>query len=652
DCLVGVAGGERREGGVPELDVGGASLYARLAFTVGKLVVERGEEVMELLLERPWLVVELVKFGLIWEDAQDLEVVPPWKGDVSGLVTRDEISGVAKSFVADRAALEIAAVQKFVDADSVAGSALVAASQAAVTSGGKYLRVLERLINSLATAGGREEASVTKFSAIIERLLSSGHTEKSLPILKALASDLQIDALISLLQKVVKSVADVDKSSVFEASSPSISLVVSLQVLLDALSKRNAQDRLSQAQILLLVRHIRGWYEGTEGLRIGKSLRLDAAISAVLRLIVQMRVEVGVNMTGFVFAICEKWVLELEIGDPQARVVLYEVLLLWRGLVDAAREDPQVWETVERHEQQVQEHVLELFLKAGDIQDHAPTATPQAIFLTLLAEMATNTPEDILLQSKPVSQLTSLLYLPNEEVHKTAFSLLRRITREYIQATSLKVEMRSSEDPTGAEEKLPEAVVKGAKKEVADVEVGVVDLATHAGFGYLLSWMVLLDHFEDATFQLKANYISHVRSLDALPHFLEYVFGLLGVGWAAAPFDLSRWDFQSFDVEAFEMSSTVGFPLLAAHLYWRILRHAPSLVRIWWMECKNRQLTLAVESYTEKYFSSELIRTELDLLTTADKSTLEDLTIKASKAANEVFASYTIEDTNLDIVIR
>lgn len=59
-----------------------------------------------------------------------------------------------------------------------------------------------------------------------------------------------------------------------------------------------------------------------------------------------------------------------------------------------------------------------------------------------------------------------------------------------------------------------------------------------------------------------------------------------------------------------------------------------------------------VRSYTEKWFSPTLIRTEVDLVQNADKSDIQDLTIKASKSGNEVSAAYKIEDATLEMVIR
>ncbi|KAJ3043585.1 listerin E3 ubiquitin protein ligase 1 [Rhizophlyctis rosea] len=654
DPLVAVSSNSGKKDAGTDFDVHGFSLYARLAFTVAELMQKRWEEMKGFVGEFGWVGVELMRLWVVWEDAGRLEGRMPWQVDAGDVLSREGLWGIFGKVVAEGGrGDEVGWLEEFVGLPkgTVVGedkrrSALLAAVQGGFD--GKGLRVLAQLVTLMNSA----PSSSDRWISVIEKAIDCGRPKIALSLLAGVQDILPVAALPKLLTKTVQSISQLDKATVFDGTSSAVALVTSAGILLQRLSDNQSIIDTPQAQLVLLTRQLRSWYEGADGYRISKASRLDVAVGGVLAKVVGMQGEVGVNLAGFIFAICERWILELSMTNPDTRVVLHEVLQLWEALLRAADQEPQVWGAVDRHEQQVQSHVLELFQGLAGVKDHSPTAKPQAKFSTQLAELAGNTREEILFEIGSTRQLADLLYLPNEAVQLTAFSLLRRLTRKYVQETSLKVEMRRSDDESQGEEKLPEEVISAAVKQVADVEPGTVDFAAHAGLGYLLSWMILLGHFDDATFQLKANYISHLRTSDSLAHFLEYIFGMLGVGWSSSPFDLARWDFQNFEPEAFELSSPVGFPLLAAHLYWRILRHAPSLVRIWWMECKNRQLTLAVENYTTKHYTSELVRTEMDSLSTADKSALEDLTIKASKQSNEVTAAYAIEDTNLEIVIR
>jgi hypothetical protein len=50
-------------------------------------------------------------------------------------------------------------------------------------------------------------------------------------------------------------------------------------------------------------------------------------------------------------------------------------------------------------------------------------------------------------------------------------------------------------------------------------------------------------------------------------------------------------------MESFDFESPQSFHLLCAHLYYQCLVLAPSLVRSWISESKNRKLVFAVEKY-------------------------------------------------------
>ncbi|KAI8806722.1 hypothetical protein BJ742DRAFT_349555 [Cladochytrium replicatum] len=218
-----------------------------------------------------------------------------------------------------------------------------------------------------------------------------------------------------------------------------------------------------------------------------------------------------------------------------------------------------------------------------------------------------------------------------------------------------------------------DGVVAGVVKAVPKFEHEAVEedkLSAHEALGYLLSWKLLFDHFEDATFQLRANYVAHLRNLvtesagmksfaksDGVPilsHFLEYIFSVLSVGNTKSTWNMSQQNWEEIDMDAFDIldPDALSFKLLAAHLYLRALRTVPSLVRTWWSECKNRQLVLSVESFTEKFFSPAIISREVEFVQTADQGAFENMSIRASKNANEVAAAYNIEDAKLEIVFR
>ncbi|KAG0049028.1 hypothetical protein BGZ83_006127 [Gryganskiella cystojenkinii] len=220
---------------------------------------------------------------------------------------------------------------------------------------------------------------------------------------------------------------------------------------------------------------------------------------------------------------------------------------------------------------------------------------------------------------------------------------------------------------------------------------------SHAVLGYLLAWKLAFVVFENTTYTVKSLLVEQLRTSSTMNDFLPYLFHLLGINAASSllnsndssnnsnqalssgsdsaapmePFDLSRWDITDYQITGFDLSSPeIGFPLLAGHLYYTCLGNVPSLVRIWWTECKLRQLSIAVESLTERYFSPLLIARELTSLAKAQQKAaqgsqaaaaaalsgvtdeLKELQIKTSKATSEVMASFQIDEATMEIAIR
>ena len=101
-------------------------------------------------------------------------------------------------------------------------------------------------------------------------------------------------------------------------------------------------------------------------------------------------------------------------------------------------------------------------------------------------------------------------------------------------------------------------------------------------------------------------------------------------------------------------------PVLAAHLYYRALLTIPSLIHSWVLDCKDRQLTNAVTTYTSTHFSPVIIRAELEHVRTHSVSTEsktpsivdESMSVKVAQAINEVVATYSVDEHQLEIKFK
>jgi hypothetical protein len=105
----------------------------------------------------------------------------------------------------------------------------------------------------------------------------------------------------------------------------------------------------------------------------------------------------------------------------------------------------------------------------------------------------------------------------------------------------------------------------------------------------------------------------------------------------------------------YQPGSPHTIPVLAAHVFYRALLAIPSLIHGWVLDCKDRQLTNAVTTYTSTYFSPVLIRAELDHVQShaaTDGLADDSMSIKVANAVSEVAAAYSVDEHQLEIKLR
>ncbi|KAI8925891.1 hypothetical protein BC831DRAFT_459131 [Entophlyctis helioformis] len=396
----------------------------------------------------------------------------------------------------------------------------------------------------------------------------------------------------------------------------------------------------------------------------------------------------GIAMTKFLVDLVHHWlgILAHLHAPPRApaaseTLLLYHVLALWQELRDMSSVNPKDWAYVADMEGAISATCLQLLMTScSDLDKDLPT--PIVEIQSLLCDLVVGV--DLTVSGNaalvPTNKLYPMLYSRNINVQRTAWSMLHRLTKVAVQTRSLAIEMGAgqssssqglTEDEDGDHDGSADSEVEdeGDEADTADTDAAGPDAGaalmtgllrrvsqddhSHLSLGYLLSWIIAYDFFYDATFQLKTGLTTHLRQSDSLSQFLGFIFGVLGVGTPSRmPFDLSGWDFETYEVDGFDAESDASLPLLCAHLYWRTLRCVPSLVRVWWSECRNRQLTLAVESFTERFFSPRLLQTEMMAVQNLDATQFEDLSVRVAKSSAEVTASYEIEEAVLEMVIR
>lgn len=117
--------------------------------------------------------------------------------------------------------------------------------------------------------------------------------------------------------------------------------------------------------------------------------------------------------------------------------------------------------------------------------------------------------------------------------------------------------------------------------------------------GYLLSWKLVFDHFTDASYKVRADYVENIKQGTYLVGFLDLMSDWL-CHFKNKTVDASKFDITSYTPDL-ESSPERDAQWLLIHLYYLALRHLPTLSKNWWMACTNRQTVLAIEAWTEKY---------------------------------------------------
>ncbi|KAA1476143.1 hypothetical protein DENSPDRAFT_874439 [Dentipellis sp. KUC8613] len=254
-----------------------------------------------------------------------------------------------------------------------------------------------------------------------------------------------------------------------------------------------------------------------------------------------------------------------------------------------------------------------------------------------------------LMDHETLSKMSHLLSDPSIDVQKMAYDLLREAANKRTEHVVIEsaVDAESTIRP-----ELPAELVALLQQSIDwdyDRDESVV-------FGYMLSWMVTLDLFANASMKVRSGYIEHLRDLDLVStRFIPMILTLLNLyGGISRSFKLDYWSVDEYYVQFYDPEDIQSRRLLAAHLYFRALNTIPSLIRSWLLDCKDRTLSNAVTTYTSHHFSPVIIKSELTHIKSPEAAELnvENMAIKVASNLNEVSAVYTIDEQQLELTLK
>lgn len=282
----------------------------------------------------------------------------------------------------------------------------------------------------------------------------------------------------------------------------------------------------------------------------------------------------------------------------------------------------------------------------------------QEIVNTLLCRMVSKAPLEHI---GDTSELFGLVASKSREVQTAAFNILHRA----VPAAQSELSFNAILDKTTAQ--LPEELLALLEDAPTLEEYPDDVLATFptAVRGYLLAWRLVFDAFSTASAKVRGDYGDEVGKSGLLNGLIDFAFDVLGLTVShAMNLDKAGLDatyIRGYDLEAAETETDErNMQWLLVHLYYESLRYLPGSCRMWFGACRSKQMTMTVDSWTAKYFSTLLTSDVLDDVVTWAETQQEggtgadekELQVKVNKTGREVVASYEVDDTEASLLVR
>ncbi|XP_052185068.1 E3 ubiquitin-protein ligase listerin isoform X2 [Diospyros lotus] len=203
-------------------------------------------------------------------------------------------------------------------------------------------------------------------------------------------------------------------------------------------------------------------------------------------------------------------------------------------------------------------------------------------------------------------------------------------------------------------------------------EILEMDLVAQERVNIFLAWSLFLSHLLSfpSSSPMKERLVQHVQK-HANPAILDCIFQHIPLELCLAH-SLKKKDMELpsvlsdaaaaatraitsnsllFCVESLWPVGPEKMASFAGAVFGMMLCTLPAYVREWFSDIRDRSTSSAIESFTKVWCSPPLISNELSEIKKAGIAD-ENFSVSVSKAANEVVATYTKDETGMDLVIR
>ncbi|KAJ3574319.1 hypothetical protein NP233_g1845 [Leucocoprinus birnbaumii] len=402
---------------------------------------------------------------------------------------------------------------------------------------------------------------------------------------------------------------------------------------------------LPQNRAVNVVKACQGWVASDDA-------DIDEEVESAMTLIFAHLAPILQNVPGahwdFIWDVLENNLENSSITDDSTLATLMRSVRLVIIMEDLVKTNKSLKPEWDQRRKNILEMIKGLALvKLDTVSPSLPRSLCRELVLTVLREL----PES-LMDADTLPQMCHLVTDHSLEVQKMGYGILRVAAKKRTEHLVIEagVDTESSVDAT-----IPSELMDIVQRHVNFN--GLEDEEEQQGaLGLLLGWMLIFDLFQDASFKVKSGYIEQLRNQELIGNnFIPLLLVILRLeAGLEKAFKLNVWSINDFYVDLFELGSSISIHLLAAHLYYRALLTVPSLIYSWLSNCKDRQLSTTITSYTSQYFSPVIIDVELAHVKGPAGRELSDdsMTIKVATAVNEVQASYLVDEHQLEIKLK
>jgi hypothetical protein len=441
-------------------------------------------------------------------------------------------------------------------------------------------------------------------------------------------------------------IADLTGLDVQQKSTEALQQLIQLNSLL---GQDGIVDSIAKQRLMFFIKHVVPWIQDD-----GVSRPIKAELCRALMVLVPLMSDMyGEHWSDILTSLSAIWSATKELEENESGMdspipLVHASLKLYaqlRTLTQAEEPNDDLLDAWKETEQPVADGLINLLKHSQHFPDefHQPLKMVNDVLARQIAKVSLKNLES-------TEELFPLLYVESQPVQQTAFNILHK----QIPAAQEQISIDSALEKSTA--RLPEELLS------LIIEAPTVAALAEANFersvplslrGYLLSWLLVFDHLEHASFKVKNDYVEHIREGEYLPGLLDFTFDFLGHA-NNKPADVSKLDITTYEADIEPPKKDLQW--LLTHLYFQCLRHIPSLTKAWFNGCKSRATVVTLEPWTEKHISPPVISAALDSVATwnTEQESAEPdspFGIKVSPRAREITASYTVDEQTMSMRI-